>query len=456
MKDSIDIKEYDYPLAEDRIAAYPLEERSNSKLLVYDKGSISHRHFYDLPDLLPENVLLVRNITKVVQARLLFTRKTSGIVEVFCLEPLQPHTEMSLAMQQKGWCVWMCMAKKLKRWKVGEKLYIPLPPRGKFEAELLNRDGKFCEVKFTWEPEELTWAQVLDLAGKVPLPPYIHRDAEEKDKDTYQTIYAKEEGAVAAPTAGLHFTPEIEKKLQAKGIELASVTLHVSAGTFQAVEEENALNHPMHREQIVFEKEFIEKLANTDKKIIAVGTTSLRALESLYWFGAKITSAQNASPSSSLSQGEGGQLAPPQPSPKGREKNSALEVLPSGEDLGGAEFFVSKMQPYETSPMPVASGDSLRKSKGELLTRNGSMNAILQWMEERDIQTLIGHTEIMIFPGYEFKIVSGLITNFHQPQSTLLLLVSALIGDDWKRVYNEALKNDYRFLSYGDSSLLLP
>ena len=407
MKDSIDIKEYDYPLTEDRIAAYPLEERSNSKLLVYEKESIAHRHFFDLPDLLPENVLLVRNITKVVQARLLFTRKTSGIVEVFCLEPLQPYTEMSLAMQQKGWCVWKCMAKKLKRWKVGEKLYIPLPPRGKFEAELLNRDGKFCEVKFTWEPEELSWAQVLDLAGKVPLPPYIHREAEENDKNTYQTIYAKEEGAVAAPTAGLHFTPEIEKKLQAKGIELASVTLHVSAGTFQAVEEENALNHPMHREQIVFEKEFIEKLADTDKKIIAVGTTSLRALESLYWFGVSLMN------------------------------NQAQE-----------EFFISKMQPYETSPLPP--------SKGEWLARNDSMNAILLWMNERDIQTLIGHTEIMIFPGYKFKIVSGLITNFHQPQSTLLLLVSALIGDDWKRVYNEALKNDYRFLSYGDSSLLLP
>ncbi len=407
MKESIDIKEYDYPLTEERIAAYPLEERSNSKLLVYEKGSISHRHFYDLPYLLPENVLLVRNITKVVQARLLFTRKTSGIVEVFCLEPLEPHTEMSLAMQQKGWCIWKCMAKKLKRWKVGEKLYIPLPPRGKFEAELLNRDGKFCEVKFTWEPEELTWAQVLDIAGKVPLPPYIHRDAEEKDKDTYQTIYAKEEGAVAAPTAGLHFTPEIEKKLGEKGIEVASVTLHVSAGTFQAVEEENALNHPMHREQIVFEKEFIEQLANTDKKIIAVGTTSLRALESLYWFG------------------------------------ESLIANPTQND-----FFVSKMQSYETSPLPP--------SKGECLARNGSMNAIHAWMDERNIQTLIGHTEIMIFPGYEFKIVSGLITNFHQPQSTLLLLVSALIGDDWKRVYGEALKNNYRFLSYGDSSLLLP
>ena len=288
--DSINIKDYNYELPEERIATYPLAERSASKLLVYRKGDISHRHFYELPDMLDGDYFLVRNITKVVQARLLFTRKTSGIVEVFCLEPLMPYTEMSLAMQQKGWCVWKCMAKKLKRWKQGEKLYIPLPPYGKLEAELLNRDGKFCEVKFSWEPENHTWAQVLELAGKVPLPPYIHRDAEEKDKDTYQTTYAREDGAVAAPTAGLHFTPEIEKKLLEKGVEIGEVTLHVSAGTFQAVEEENALEHPMHREQIVFEKELIEKLANTDKKIIAVGTTSLRALESLYWFGVSLTS----------------------------------------------------------------------------------------------------------------------------------------------------------------------
>jgi S-adenosylmethionine:tRNA ribosyltransferase-isomerase len=405
----ISIKEYDYPLPEEKIAIRPLFERDASKLLVYNKGAISHRNFKELPSLLPENALLVRNITRVVQARLIFTKKTGGEVEVFCLEPLEPSSEMSLAMQQKGWCTWKCMAKKLKRWKEGEKVSLNWGDDSQLEAELLEKDGKFCRIKFTWIGE-LSWAQVLEIAGKVPLPPYIHRKADEKDKTSYQTIYAERDGAVAAPTAGLHFTPEIEKFLEKKGIETEAITLHVSAGTFQPVEEENAIDHAMHREEIIFEKDFIEKLSGTDKAVICVGTTSLRAIESLYWFGVALI-----------------------------------------ENPGLNKFFISKMQPYKGEEKPHRFLKPVR-----LNNSNKPLNAILTWMKERNLETLTGHTEIFIFSGYKFQIARGLLTNFHQPQSTLLLLVSAFIGDDWKKVYEEALANDYRFLSYGDSSLLLP
>jgi S-adenosylmethionine:tRNA ribosyltransferase-isomerase len=399
----LNIKDYSYELPDGRIALYPLAERDASKLLVYRKGEIHHAVFKNISEYLPNDSLLVFNDTKVVQARLLFTRKTSGIVEVFCLEPLSPHREMSQAMQQRERTVWRCMAKKLKRWQPGEILYIPLPPYGKLEAKLISKEGKFADVEFSWEPKELSWAQVLELAGKVPLPPYLHRTAEEKDKETYQTVYANVEGAVAAPTAGLHFTKELLEKLENKGVEKATVTLHVSAGTFQPVEVENALHHPMHNEQIVFVKNLIEKLSESDKFIIPVGTTSLRALESLYWFGVQIVNFP-----------------------------------------GTEKFFIPSMLPYS---------DELKNKK---IPRKDAMKAIMNWMKDKDIETLFGQTEIFIFPGYQFRMAGGLITNFHQPQSTLILLVAAMIGEKWREIYNEALKKDYRFLSYGDGSLLLP
>lgn len=399
----LNIKDYSYELPDGQIALYPLEERDASKLLIYRKGEIVHSVFKNIPTYLPEDALLVFNDTKVVQARLIFTRKTSGIVEVFCLEPLSPQQEMSQAMQQRGRTTWRCMAKKLKRWQPGEVVYLPLPPYGKLEAKLISKTGKFADVEFSWEPEELSWAQVLELAGKVPLPPYLHRTAEEKDKETYQTVYANAEGAVAAPTAGLHFTNELLGKLEESGVDKATVTLHVSAGTFQPVEVENALHHPMHNEQIVFDKSLIEKLSVTNKFIIPVGTTSLRALESLYWFGVQLVN------------------------------------FPATD-----RFFVPSMLPY--------SGELKNKE----VSRSESMKAVLGWMNERNIDTLFGQTEIFIFPGYKFRMAGGLITNFHQPQSTLILLVAAMIGNDWRRIYNEALMNNYRFLSYGDGSLLLP
>lgn len=399
----LNIKDFSYELPDERIALYPLKERDASKLLVYSKGEIHHAVFKNIPEYLPEDSLLVFNDTKVVQARLLFTRKTSGIIEVFCLEPLSPHREMSQAMQQKERTVWRCMAKKLKRWQPGEVLYIPLPPYGKLEARLISKEGKFADVEFSWEPKELSWAQVLEIAGKVPLPPYLHRTAEDKDKETYQTVYANTVGAVAAPTAGLHFTKNLLEKLGEKGIDSATVTLHVSAGTFQPVEVENALHHPMHNEQIVFEKSLIEKLSTSVKFIIPVGTTSLRALESLYWFGVKLVN------------------------------------FPATD-----RFFIPSMLPYS---------DELQNKS---VSRQYAMKAILSWMKERDIKTLFGQTEIFIFPGYKFRMAGGLITNFHQPQSTLILLVAAMIGEKWREIYKEALNKDYRFLSYGDGSLLLP
>ncbi len=394
----IDIKTYNYPLSDDKIANYPLEDRSKAKLLFYHSGKISHHHFYNLPDLLEEDILILRNSTKVIQARLFFQRASGALIEVFCLEPLQPFSEMSLAMQQKGECIWKCMVKNLKKWKIQEVLQTQTNQLV-LHAELLQKEGRYCEVKFQWE-DNITWAEVLESFGKVPLPPYIHREANTNDKYTYQTVYAREDGAVAAPTAGLHFTHALEEQLRSNNIPMHDLTLHVSAGTFQAVEVSNALEHPMHKEQILFTRTCIQALLESQRNVIAVGTTSVRAVESLYWFGAKLL-----------------------------------------QHPATTEFSIQKMEPYQNIDTP---------------NREIALKAVLSWMDTLGINTLIGHTEIMIFPGYTFKIIHGLITNFHQPQSTLLLLVSALIGEDWKKVYDEALQHNYRFLSYGDSSLLIP
>ena len=425
------LDEYIYALPEDRIALHPLAQRDAAKLLVYKNGNIAHRHFTDLPEELPDDAIVLFNDTKVIRARLFFRRENlsgeaGAQIEILCLEPLKPYTEMGLAMQATSGVVWECMAGNQKRWKKDETIRLELPGKLTLFAKLLEKKGRLAEVKFTWEPANLRWAEVLELAGHIPLPPYIHRADAPEDAADYQTVYSAHPGAVAAPTAGLHFSEAVLKEMDAKGIERLSLTLHVGAGTFQPVEETDVLNHPMHREQILFTKDFIQSLANNKRrKIIAAGTTSLRAVESLYWFGVQVINDKSIS-----------------------------------------DFFIPKLYPYGLTPA-IFSGNEHRsapllKERGKselgnsyLPSASDSFKTILQWMEKRKLNELHGYTEIFIFPGYLFRVCDGLITNFHQPGSTLLMLVSAFIGGDWKKVYEEALQNNYRFLSYGDGSLLM-
>jgi S-adenosylmethionine:tRNA ribosyltransferase-isomerase len=397
----LSLSDYSYELPDELIAQHPLAVRDEARLLVYKSGTISHSTFREARQFLPSECVLVFNDTQVVHARLFFTRESGSVIEVFCLKPVSPHAEMSQAMQVKGSTVWECMIGNAKKWKEGLVLEKKLGNETVLKANLLSREGRFARVQFSWEPEEITWSVILEKAGRIPLPPYIHRDPEASDSSEYQTVYARHEGAVAAPTAGLHFTDGLIREMEEKGMEAASVTLHVSAGTFQPIENENVLEHPMHNEQVVVSRETIEKLARNEK-VIAIGTTSARTLESLYWFGHKIL----ASPASE-------------------------------------EFFIEKLYPY----------DFLDKT---LPTLKESMSAILNWMEKRGLQQVWGRTEIFIFPGYRFQVCKGLFTNFHLSQSTLILLVAAMIGDGWREVYEEAIREKYRFLSYGDGSLLIP
>ncbi|WP_439879970.1 S-adenosylmethionine:tRNA ribosyltransferase-isomerase [Pontibacter sp. MBLB2868] len=395
------IKDFVYELPDERIAKFPLPERDQSKLLQYRKGEISDHTFTDLPELLPPHSLLLFNDTKVVQARLLLQKETGGTVEIFCLEPVAPHREVQLAMQQTGSCTWKCLVGNNKRWKSGPvKLHFE---GGVLQAERESRHEGHFFIRFTWQPSELTFAEVLELCGKLPLPPYLNRDLVPEDHTRYQTIYANQQGAVAAPTAGLHFTDRVMNKLQEKGIDTAYLTLHVGAGTFKPVKADTMEAHEMHAEQLFISKQLLQRLLKQiGNPVIPVGTTSMRSLESLYWLGAKVLQ---------------------QP------------------DLQAQELHVTQWQAYETVNLPTATA---------------ATEALLQYMERQNTGYLHASTQIIIAPGYTFRICSGLVTNFHQPESTLLLLVSALIGEDWHKVYQHALENDYRFLSYGDSSLLLP
>ena len=393
------LENYDYPLPAEQIAEHPLAQRDEARLLLYKEGRISHHVFKELSHLLPDDALLVFNETKVVQARLHFQRSTGAMIEIFCLKPLAPYKEISQAMQVKGETTWECMAGNSRRWKEGELLTLQAVGL-RLQAELIEKTGREVKVRFSWEPAQLGWNQVLELAGKVPLPPYIHREATDEDKREYQTVFARNEGAVAAPTASLHFTDELINAITSKGVQIEKLTLHVGAGTFQPVEHEDVREHPMHNEQVIYDKSLIEKLANYPGKIVAAGTTSMRALESLYWFGQKLETATDID-----------------------------------------AFFVQKLDPYQ-------------EEVGKTISREKAMQNILAWMQTRKISQLWGQTEIMIMPGYDFKMCDGLITNFHQPQSTLLMLIAAFIGDDWKKLYQEALSAGYRFLSYGDGSLL--
>lgn len=395
MKGNIDVSAYSYVLPPERIALFPLAERDQSKLLVYKQGAITHREFGSLPRELPAGTLLIFNNTKVIQARLLFEKESGATIEVFLLHPVSPSALLLDVMQSTSECQWECTIGNLKRWKSGAVLTMKLDGY-ELEAELLDREAGL--VRFHWDGGA-TFAEIISHAGQTPLPPYLRRKPENSDKERYQTIYSRDEGAVAAPTAGLHFTERIFQALSASGIERDFVTLHVSAGTFQPIKEANALDHVMHQEQVVISRDTITRLLNHDGPVIPVGTTSMRSLESLYWYGVKL----HAQPHT--------------------------------------EFLLSQRDAY-TLPQNI--------------DRKAALQMVLEEMLRSGADSIVGETSIYITPGYTFRMCQGLVTNFHQPASTLILLVAALIGENWRTVYKEALDRDYRFLSYGDSSLLLP
>ncbi|MDU1891137.1 MAG: tRNA preQ1(34) S-adenosylmethionine ribosyltransferase-isomerase QueA [Dysgonomonas sp.] len=406
----IQIEDYNYNLPDERIAKYPLDKRDSSKLLVYKEGLISDAHFTDLHSYLPDDSLMVFNNTKVIQARLHFQKITGAQIEIFCLEPYSPNDYL-LNFQQTNKCSWVCLIGNLKKWKEGELLR-SVNVEGKeitIKARRIKSDKDSHIVEFEWD-NNIIFSDLLEIIGELPIPPYLNRDTEEKDKETYQTIYSKIEGSVAAPTAGLHFTPEVFTSLKGKGIKTAEVTLHVGAGTFKPIKTELVKDHVMHSEFISVKRDVIEQILNHSGKIIAVGTTSVRTLESLYYIGKLL------------------------------KINKLLN-----------EIKVSQWLPYKHK-------DDEKLSKDEALT------AIINYLEENNLDTLIAETQIIIEPGYIYQIVDGIVTNFHQPKSTLLLLVSAFVADNdelksqdnnWKKIYKHALENNYRFLSYGDSSLLL-
>lgn len=399
----IRIEEYDYPLPDERIAKFPLAKRDESKLLLYKDGQVSESVFKHIADYLPAGSLLVYNNTRVIQARLLFQKATGARIEVFCLEPAEPH-DYALIFQQTERCSWICLVGNLKKWKDG-LLTKKVTIQGEeviLSAEKKESHGDSHRIEFTWNNPKYTFADLLDAAGVLPIPPYLHRETEKSDLVTYQTVYSKIKGSVAAPTAGLHFTPEVLADVDAHGIGREEVTLHVGAGTFKPVKSETIEGHEMHTEFISVRRSSIERIQKNLGKIIAVGTTSVRTLESLYYIGVKLASHPDAT---------------------------------------SEELVVNQWMPYEAENnwIPVAE----------------ALQHILDYLDRHQADKLVTATQIIIAPGYEFKIVRGIITNFHQPKSTLLLLISAFVKGNWRTIYDYALSHDFRFLSYGDSSLLL-
>lgn len=425
MVNNIRIADYNYELPDERIAKFPLAQRDASKLLVYRKGEIVEDVFRNLPEYLPDGALMVFNNTKVIQARLHFRKKNpeqgvgntlsetsrpqvlGALIEVFCLEPCTPN-DYQLNFSQRGSVEWYCLVGNLKKWKDGE-LSRTLTVDGQetvLRVERIGIHGTSQVVRFSWDAD-CTWADILDAVGELPIPPYLNRKTEESDKRTYQTVYSKIKGSVAAPTAGLHFTPDVLAALDAAGIERQELTLHVGAGTFKPVKSEEIGGHEMHTEHVAVRRETIERLLAHECKAIAVGTTSVRTLESLYYMGVR-----------------------------------AAELQDGGSATGDAEeLHVPQWMPYEYT--------------GGMQTEE-AMRSLLSYMERFDMDVLHSSTQIIIAPGYKYHVVVRMVTNFHQPQSTLLLLVSAFLNGDWKRVYDYALAHDFRFLSYGDSSLLIP
>ena len=401
----IHISEYNYELPDERIAKFPKAERDHSKLLVYNKGEVGEDIFYNLPNYLPQGALMVYNNTKVIQARLHFRKETGALIEIFLLEPAEP-ADYEQMFQQTRRCSWLCLVGNQKKWKEGtltrelrvknEEVRVSATRRGEH--------GTSQWIDFEWDNERVNFAEILDEMGELPIPPYLNRETQESDKTTYQTVYSKIKGSVAAPTAGLHFTERVLSDIDARGIEREEVTLHVGAGTFKPVKSDTIGEHPMHTEYIAVRRHTLERLLAHNCEVIAVGTTSVRTLESLYYMGLKVV--QNP-------------------------------------DIREEELHVNQWEPYEEGRCKMEDVRSV-------------IQALLDWMIRKELTVLHSSTQIIIAPGYTYHIVKMLITNFHQPQSTLLLLVSAFVKGDWHKIYDYALAHDFRFLSYGDSSLLIP
>ena len=411
----IQISDYNYPLPEERIAKFPMAERDHSKLLVYNQGEVGEDVFYNLPKHLPEGALMVFNNTKVIQARLHFRKATGALIEVFLLEPAFP-ADYEQVFQTTERCRWLCLVGNQKKWKEGT-LTRTLTVRDEQQevcATRIGEQGTSQLIEFTWSGG-MSFAEVIDVMGELPIPPYLNRETQESDKTTYQTVYSKIKGSVAAPTAGLHFTERVLKDIDQRGIEREELTLHVGAGTFKPVKSNTIGEHEMHTEFVAVRRHTIERLIAHGGCAIAVGTTSVRTLESLYYMGLKVM---------------------------------------RNPDIAEEELHVNQWEPY---------GGAALNEKGEMRNEEcsssnvlSSLQALLDWMIRKELTVLHSSTQIIIAPGYEYKIVKMLVTNFHQPQSTLLLLVSAFVKGDWHKIYDYALAHDFRFLSYGDSSLLIP
>lgn len=408
---NLSIADYTYALPHERIAQQPLEQRDQSKLLIYKNGMIHESVFSSISEHLPEKSNMVFNDTKVIHARIIFKNENGASIEVFLLEPVTPFHDMQLAMFQHTACVWKCLIGNVKKWR--EEVLINQihtdDQLGNLEVRLNGKSGDDFLVQFSWTPPEASFATILQAAGAVPLPPYIKRIAGAGDENRYQTLYAYQDGSVAAPTAGLHFSENVFKALKEKKIQPLFVTLHVGAGTFKPVKAAIMEDHQMHAEQFVVQKETIEQLLLIkNHPVVAVGTTSCRTLESLYWLGKKLAN-------------------------------------------GNEELSVDQWEPYETKHNTY---NTAHDDEFSPFTIHHSLNAILKYLDKKKLNQLTAETRLIIAPGYEFKMVNGLITNFHLPGSTLLLLIAAFIGSDWRKVYAYALEHDFRFLSYGDGSLL--
>ena len=401
----IRISDYNYPLPDERIAKFPIPQRDHSKLLIYNKGEVGEDHFYHLPKYLPSGALMVFNNTKVIQARMHFRKSTGALIEVFLLEPAEP-TDYELMFQTTARCSWYCLVGNLKKWKEGS-LVRHITVKGQDISVSATRGaihGTSHTISFEWDGDNVSFAEIIDAMGELPIPPYLNRETQESDKTTYQTVYSKIKGSVAAPTAGLHFTPEVLADIDAHGIDREELTLHVGAGTFKPVKSEEIEGHEMHTEFVSVRRDTIQKLIAHKGCAIAVGTTSVRTLESLYYMGLKV-------------------MRHP--------------------DLTESQLHVAQWEPYE-------------ETTGETVESTDALQALADWMDLHHLDVLHSSTQISIAPGYDYKIVKMLVTNFHQPQSTLLLLVSAFVKGDWHKIYDYALSHDFRFLSYGDSSLLIP
>jgi len=403
---NLSISDFDYSLPEEKIAVYPLAERDRSKLLIYKNGNISEDIYRNIADYLPENCFLVFNDTKVIKARILFQKKTGAVIEIFCLEPHEKINDYAIILAQKNSVRWKCMIGGAGKWKEKylEKEIQIEEEKIILKAGLVEKLNDAYVVELSWNPGNFSFAEIIDHAGETPLPPYIKRKTEESDSETYQTIYSVHEGSVAAPTAGLHFTKEIFSSLKKKNIDTGFVTLHVGAGTFKPVKSANMEGHEMHAEWIDVTSKFIEQLIqNISHGVFCVGTTSVRTLESLYWMGLKTFLDPNI------------------------------------------EFENLKINQWEVYEDPL---------KNNNCNANNSLQSLLNYLKNKKTERLFIQTQIIIAPGYSFRIIKGIVTNFHQPKSTLLLLVAALIGENWKKIYEYALAHEFRFLSYGDGCLI--